>query len=90
MMLPINTVKMRFNVNFLDYTSFQKSIFHLPIKRAPPNPTIITMAVRLEKLTETKLGNLVKRSLKLIYLNNKKDKIDGKANIVCSLNLNMQ
>lgn len=44
-----NTVKVRLNVevNFIGYSSFQKSTLNLHIKRVPKKVTIITMEVSM-------------------------------------------
>lgn len=85
MMLPINTVEMRLNVkvNVIDYTSFQKCMFQCfisPSKELPKKQPLLLWKSVYKNFQRPELDNLVKMSLKLICLNNKKDKIDGKAN----------
>lgn len=69
---------------------FKRAYFTSPSKELSQTQPLLLWQLVWKNFQRPELDNLVKRSLKLIYLNNKKDKIDGKANIVCLLNLNMQ
>ena len=81
-MLPINTIKMRsiVTVNVIVIPVLKRACFiSLSNKLPKKQPSLLWKPV-CKTFQRCELHNLVKISLKLICLNNKKDKIDGKAN----------
>lgn len=54
MMLPINTVKMRLNVNFIDDTSFQKTMFQSPHQKCTPLNIYIALEDSIYKIPDSR------------------------------------
>lgn len=59
---------------------FKRAYFISPSKELPKKQPLLLWKYVFKNFQRPELDNLVKRSLKLICLNNKKDKIGGKAN----------